>query len=57
MIKKYIKEMGIDEERLRLEWISASEGKRFAEVADEMAEKVKELGHCKAKEVIDNLQR
>jgi F420-non-reducing hydrogenase iron-sulfur subunit len=57
MIKKYIKQMGIDEERLRLEWVSASEGKRFAEVADEMAEKVKELGKCKAKEVIDNLQR
>jgi len=44
LLQKYIQQMGIIPERLRLEWISASEGKQFAELADEMSESMKELG-------------
>jgi F420-non-reducing hydrogenase iron-sulfur subunit len=36
--------MGIETQRLRLEWISASEGNRFAEVIKEFTETLKELG-------------
>ena len=36
--------LGIDLERLRLEWISSAEGTRFAEVAREFTEKLKSLG-------------
>ena len=41
---KVVKLLGIDEGRLRLEWISAAEGARFAEVIDEFTDQVRELG-------------
>jgi len=43
-IKLMLQDFGIEEERFRLEWVSASEGGRFAQVITEMAEKIKELG-------------
>ena len=43
-IKLMLQDFGIEEDRFRLEWVSASEGPRFAQVATEMAEKVKRLG-------------
>jgi coenzyme F420-reducing hydrogenase delta subunit len=36
--------LGIDTERLRLEWISSAEGTRFAQVATEFTEKIRALG-------------
>ncbi len=54
-IKRYIKEMGIDEKRIRLECISASEGKQFAQLADEMTEQVRALGPCRVKTVMENI--
>jgi F420-non-reducing hydrogenase iron-sulfur subunit len=42
-------QMGMEEERLRLEWISASEGDRFATVANEMTEQVRKLGALNGK--------
>ena len=47
--------MGIHKDRLRLAWVSASEGKQFAELADEMTETVTALGPCKIKEVMATL--
>ena len=44
LLKAMLKDMGLEEERLRLEWISASEGKKFKEVVNEMTTKLKELG-------------
>jgi F420-non-reducing hydrogenase iron-sulfur subunit len=44
--------MGINPERIRLEWISASEGKQFAALADEMTETILELGPANIKEVM-----
>jgi len=44
LIEKYIRQMGIESERLRLEWISASEGKLFAELANGMTQTIKNLG-------------
>ena len=55
LLKKYIEQMGINPERLRLEWISASEGKQFAQLADKMTEKVLELGPCTVKKVMETL--
>jgi F420-non-reducing hydrogenase iron-sulfur subunit len=37
-------QMGIEDERVRIEWVSASEGERFASVVEEMTEQVKKLG-------------
>ncbi len=44
LLKKMIKDMGIEEERLRLEWISASEGEKVKTVVNDMVEKLKVLG-------------
>lgn len=39
-----LQDLGIEPERFRLEWVSASEGARFGEVVTEMTEAVKRLG-------------
>jgi F420-non-reducing hydrogenase iron-sulfur subunit len=44
LLKDVLKEFGIEPERLRLEWISASEGDKFAAVVKDMTEKVRKLG-------------
>jgi len=44
MTQELTRILGIDQERLRLEWISSAEGTRFAEVATEFTEQVKALG-------------
>lgn len=55
LLQKYLQQMGIHKDRLRLAWISASEGKQFAELADEMTETITALGPCKIKEVMETL--
>ena len=52
-LKKYIVQMGINPDRLKLAWISASEGREFAHLADEMAETIKSLGPCKVKDEME----
>lgn len=42
--KRVVTILGLEDERLRLEWISAAEGARFAEVIDEFTEQVRRLG-------------
>lgn len=44
MMKKMLEGLGIEPERLRLEWISASEGKRYVKVIDEFVEEIRDLG-------------
>jgi len=43
-LKRLIQGFGIDPRRLRLEWVSASEGDRFAAVVNEMTEEIRHLG-------------
>ncbi len=50
MTRQIVKILGIDEDRLRLEWISSAEGTRFAEVAREFTEKIKALGPSSLKQ-------
>lgn len=44
MIKTILKTLGLDDRRVRIEWISASEGKRFADVMTEFTEYIRKLG-------------
>src|SRR3990170_3954015 len=44
LLKKLLAEMGIEEERLRLEWISASEADKFKNAIDDMTERLRRLG-------------
>ena len=39
-----LEDFGLEPERFRLEWVSASEGPRFAEVMREMTNTIRELG-------------
>ena len=41
LCKKVLEYKGIDPERLRIEWISASEGTRFAEIMNDFTEKLR----------------
>lgn len=50
LLKKMLKQMGIDERRLRLEWISASEGEKVARVINEMTEELRQLGPLRIEE-------
>ena len=44
MIKQMMAQLGIEPERVRLEWISAAESNRFVEVAKEMTDQIRALG-------------
>jgi F420-non-reducing hydrogenase iron-sulfur subunit len=44
LLKELLKQLGIEPERLRLEWISAAEGEKFAKVVKEMVAEIKKLG-------------
>jgi F420-non-reducing hydrogenase iron-sulfur subunit len=44
LLKRMLKDLGIAEQRLRLEWISAAEGERVKTVINEMTAQLKALG-------------
>lgn len=44
MMKKLVELAGIDPGRVRLEWVSASEGEKFANVVTEFVNELKEIG-------------
>jgi len=43
-IKPFLKAMGIESDRLKLEWISASEGPKVAETVKTLTQTIKNLG-------------
>ena len=51
LLKKLLLQLGIEPERLRLEWVSAAEGQGFARVVTDFTEKVRKLGPNHWKEV------
>ncbi len=44
LLLRALEQFGIEKERVRLEWISASEGVKFAQVIKEMTEILRRLG-------------
>ena len=42
--KALVKTLGLDEKRVRLEWVSAAEGPRWADLMNEFVEQITELG-------------
>jgi heterodisulfide reductase subunit A len=50
-VKKQIAEVGLEPERLKVEWVSASEGQRFAEVVTQFTEELKRLSPSPLREV------
>jgi len=55
LMEKYLVQMGVKEDRIKLEWISASEGKQFAALADSFTETIRELGPCRIKSIMETL--
>ena len=39
-----LEDLGIEPERFKLEFVSASEGQRFGEIVDKFTDEIKELG-------------
>lgn len=50
MLNELLNILGIETKRLRLEWIAASEGKKFAKVVTEFVDEIKDLGPNPLKE-------
>lgn len=44
LLQRLVEGYGIEPDRVRLEWVSASEGQRFAEVVADMTERIRKLG-------------
>jgi coenzyme F420-reducing hydrogenase delta subunit len=44
MARELVEILGINPDRLSLEWVSSAEGTRFAEIARSFTEKIKTLG-------------
>lgn len=44
LLKRVLQDFGIEPERVRIEWVSASEGDKFATVVRDMVEEIRKLG-------------
>ncbi|KAA0255798.1 hydrogenase iron-sulfur subunit [Acidobacteria bacterium ACD] len=44
LTRRLVEALGVDPRRVRLEWVSASEGKRFGELVAEFTDEVRRLG-------------
>ncbi len=44
LLKKMLAQFGIEEGRVRLDWVSASEGEKYAKIVNRMTEEVRALG-------------
>ena len=51
MLQKLLGQFGINPKRLKLEWVSASEGARFQEVITSFTKEMEELGKLELQEV------
>ena len=49
ILKRLLGQMGVEPERLRLEWISAAEGQKYARVVREFTEEIRKLGPLELK--------
>lgn len=49
LLRRVLHQMGIEDDRFRLEWISAAEGDRVRAVIDDMVEKLRKLGPLQMK--------
>ncbi len=56
LMRKVFEHIGVKPERLRIEWVGASEGIRFAEVMNDVSKSIKELGPIGVGEGMDPQQ-
>ena len=53
MLRMILPGFGIEPERVRLEWVAASEGERFATVVDDFTEEIRKLGPLKVRDSLE----
>lgn len=51
LVQKLLRDVGFDERRVRLDWVSAAEGEKFQKVITEFVEEIKGLGPNPLREV------
>jgi F420-non-reducing hydrogenase iron-sulfur subunit len=54
LLQRMLKDMGIEEDRFRLEWISAAEGEKVKTVVNEMVAKITKLGPLQLPQRFEN---
>ena len=52
LLKRTLKQFGLEDERVRLEWASAAEGPKFAATVTEMTETIRKLGPLNWKNLV-----
>ncbi len=53
LLRQMMSQMGIEPERLHLEWVSAAEGVRFAQKVEEIVEEIRRLGPLRTNGVLE----
>jgi len=53
LTRRILEHIGVNPQRLRLEWVSASQGIRFAEIMNDVSKRIRELGPLGKGEGID----
>jgi len=51
LVQKVLKETGIDEKRMKLDWVSAAEGEKFQKVITDFVQDIQKLGPNPLREV------
>jgi F420-non-reducing hydrogenase iron-sulfur subunit len=44
LLKKMLAQFGVEDKRVRLDWVSASEGEKYANIVNKMTEEIRALG-------------
>jgi F420-non-reducing hydrogenase iron-sulfur subunit len=59
LLKQVLQAYGIESDRVRLEWVSASEGQRFADIVADMTTRLRALGPSRVKTALqaDQVER
>jgi F420-non-reducing hydrogenase iron-sulfur subunit len=53
LLKRLLADFGVEPERVRMEWVSASEGKVFADLVNDMTDQVRKLGPSKIRPALE----
>jgi F420-non-reducing hydrogenase iron-sulfur subunit len=59
LLQQVLRAYGIESDRIRLEWVSASEGQRFADIVADMTARLRSLGPSRVKAALqaDQVER
>ena len=53
LLQRLLDQFGVEKERVRLEWVSASEGERYARIVESMTEEIRSLGPLNWKQTVE----